>query len=619
MEAVEKKAWYLEPKFLFVIFTLSNTLLFIDRGIVPGASNEFNAFIKDNVDTSTPNVFLGLLQSAFIVGLAVGSSIFGHLVHYYPRFYLTGLGCSIWMLAVILSGIAGYADSYAFLVLARMLSGVGEASLQVNIPPWIQKTAPAAEKGIWLSVFFTAIPVGTATGYAYSAIMAENLRWEWAYFVEAIVMAPLVLFMFTIAHHYPLDHKHLPDDVGQDISGIYTTSDGPEKSIGSYTAPQPSSRSSSKDKQVQKDSFCEPSGKLQIQQIAGPNEDERLRVRSTGSNTSNSSNKLRTEMANPVDGSADPPLKRAPTVLEEFGAVLSKPLFLCLVAGYAAQTATLIGLSTFGSSLLMGLNYFDTESAASTVFGALICMSGIIATPLGGLVLDRMLATATRQCQPQLTLDAEAAISSAIGDEVRNAVHSGEVTAASMSDSSGVSAEQRAQLDSMFQEGSSMNSRTGPNNLPDLPGEDSALLKRRKMDKIAQLTTLSSVAGAVLLCICYWLNSRFAFLALVTVGVGILFFCTPAINMGFMLSVPTGKSRFVAVLHCAVLELCDSLCCIIFDVLPWLFSAADHQSFALAMMVVFMHALGDVPSPILVGLIKDTLAPGCVGKRCLLF
>lgn len=32
------------------------------------------------------------------------------------------------------------------------------------------------------------------------------------------------------------------------------------------------------------------------------------------------------------------------------------------------------------------------------------------------------------------------------------------------------------------------------------------------------------------------------------------------------------------------------------------------------MMVVFQHALGDVPSPILVGLIKDTLAPGCVGK-----
>lgn len=40
--------------------------------------------------------------------------------------------------------------------------------------------------------------------------------------------------------------------------------------------------------------------------------------------------------------------------------MFSKPLFLCLVAGYAAQTAMLIGLSTFGSAFMMGLGYFDT-------------------------------------------------------------------------------------------------------------------------------------------------------------------------------------------------------------------------------------------------------------------
>jgi hypothetical protein len=71
-------------------------------------------------------------------------------------------------------------------------------------------------------------------------------------------------------------------------------------------------------------------------------------------------------------------------------------------------------------------------------------------------------------------------------------------------------------------------------------GEDSDLLKRRKMDKIAELITISSLVGCGLLCLCYWLHDRFAFLGLVTVGVGILFFCTPAINMGFMLAVPTG-------------------------------------------------------------------------------
>ncbi len=130
---LERKEWYLQPKFLFTMLTITNLLLYIDRGIVPGATNEFNSFIKGSIDTDTPSVFLGLLQSAFIVGLAIGSAVFGHLVHFHGRFYLTGMGCSIWMLAVILSGLAKYSESYAFLVLARMLSGVGEASLQVVI------------------------------------------------------------------------------------------------------------------------------------------------------------------------------------------------------------------------------------------------------------------------------------------------------------------------------------------------------------------------------------------------------------------------------------------------------------------------------------------------------
>jgi len=45
------------------------------------------------------------------------------MVHYHGRFYLPGLGCSIWLLAVLLSGLARYVDSCAFLVLARKFSG----------------------------------------------------------------------------------------------------------------------------------------------------------------------------------------------------------------------------------------------------------------------------------------------------------------------------------------------------------------------------------------------------------------------------------------------------------------------------------------------------------------
>jgi len=48
----------------------------------------------------------------------------------------------------------------------------------------------------------------------------------------------------------------------------------------------------------------------------------------------------------------------APTLIEECLALVSSSVFLCVVGGYAAQAATLIGVSTFGSAFLIGLGEF---------------------------------------------------------------------------------------------------------------------------------------------------------------------------------------------------------------------------------------------------------------------
>lgn len=39
--------------------------------VIPGGSEEFNAFIRQNLHTQRPDVFLGILQSAFILGEAL--------------------------------------------------------------------------------------------------------------------------------------------------------------------------------------------------------------------------------------------------------------------------------------------------------------------------------------------------------------------------------------------------------------------------------------------------------------------------------------------------------------------------------------------------------------------
>lgn len=290
-----------QPEFYFSVFTFLNLLNFMDRGIIPGATNEFINFIKDDLDTSTPSLYLGLCQSSFIVGFCVASPIFGHLVHYHGPFTLVAWGMSIWVVAVILSGVAWYSKSYVFLVMARMLSGVGESSLQCAIPPWIATNASPKTVGTWVSVFYTAIPVGTALGYVYSAVMAGSVGWQWGFFVEAMMMVPFLLFVYIKAPQFPLlerDESHFP-----------------------------LSRSRKRSNSSQHVSLFE-------------------------SNCVDGDDPVRSKKSL---SSKDKPVP--PAVMEELVAVVSLPVYDSICAGYAAQTGSLIGISTFGSAFLMGRHF----------------------------------------------------------------------------------------------------------------------------------------------------------------------------------------------------------------------------------------------------------------------
>ena len=49
-----------------------------------------------------------------------------------PPFLLVGIGLAVWCASAFVAGLAQAANSYTLLFLGRMLSGVGEASFQVD-------------------------------------------------------------------------------------------------------------------------------------------------------------------------------------------------------------------------------------------------------------------------------------------------------------------------------------------------------------------------------------------------------------------------------------------------------------------------------------------------------
>jgi MFS family permease len=191
----------ISPRLLLLLFTLINFLTFVDRGIIPGASTKFSAFISASleVERSQQNRYLGMLQSSFIAGYAVAAIVCGHLVHSVSPFNLVGGGLIIWCVALFLCGAAESFDSFWLLLFARVISGIGEASFQCVVPPFIDDQAPGESKALWLGIFFTAIPVGTAVGYGYGASVAASLSWQWAFYFVAIAMCPLACFCFYLA------------------------------------------------------------------------------------------------------------------------------------------------------------------------------------------------------------------------------------------------------------------------------------------------------------------------------------------------------------------------------------------------------------------------------------
>jgi hypothetical protein len=163
---------------------------------------------------------LGWVQFSFLIGYMPSMLIFGHLVTKHKPFVLMGTGLTIWCVAVLASGFAGpvFLDNYFTLLVARAVSGVGEASFQCIGPPFIDDYAPKAQKGLWLAVFYSAIPCGTALGFVWAGTVADALSWEYAYILECPVMLPVALMCFFI----PLDLK---SKVGGHGHGMSSTDD----------------------------------------------------------------------------------------------------------------------------------------------------------------------------------------------------------------------------------------------------------------------------------------------------------------------------------------------------------------------------------------------------------
>jgi MFS transporter, Spinster family, sphingosine-1-phosphate transporter len=175
------------------LLTGLNLLNYLDRFVV----NAVGLRVQDSFGLSDQQ--LGWVISAFMVGYFLTSPLFGLLGDRLPRKGLIAGGVLVWSLATFASGasgLAGAAGSFALLVAARVLVGVGEASYATLSPTIIDDLTESERKNRVLALFYAAIPVGSALGYALGGLLEHHFGWESAFYVAGapgIVLAMLVL------------------------------------------------------------------------------------------------------------------------------------------------------------------------------------------------------------------------------------------------------------------------------------------------------------------------------------------------------------------------------------------------------------------------------------------
>lgn len=159
------------------VLTGINLLNYLDRYIVAGMvgplKREFGAS-----DTQ-----IGMLMSIFLVSYMAVSPVIGWVARTRSRTGLLALGVALWSAA---TAGGAFARSIGHLLIMRAATGVGEAAYATVGPALLADHYPPHRRSGALSIFYSAIPVGTACGYMLAGYISSRWGWRDAFLVAGL-------------------------------------------------------------------------------------------------------------------------------------------------------------------------------------------------------------------------------------------------------------------------------------------------------------------------------------------------------------------------------------------------------------------------------------------------
>lgn len=163
--------------YALTILFFANLLNYIDRQVIYAVF----PLIKDDLQIS--DTALGSLGSVFMICYMASAPVFGWLGDRVRRVRIASGGLLAWSFA---TAAAGFSNGYGMLLAARTMVGIGEASFGTVSPGIIADYFSRLQRGRILSLFYLAIPVGSAIGYLLGGILGHYAGWHAAFLVVSV-------------------------------------------------------------------------------------------------------------------------------------------------------------------------------------------------------------------------------------------------------------------------------------------------------------------------------------------------------------------------------------------------------------------------------------------------
>ncbi len=180
---------YARPYLGLALLAGLNLFNYLDRyvlaSVVPPVKAEF----------ALSDAQVGWLTSAFMIGYFATSPGFGYLGDRLRRKGLIAFGVVFWSLGTILTG---YCQDYRELIACRVLVGLGEASYATLAPAWLSDLFPAGRRNNALTIFYAAIPLGSALGYLLGGVALSHGGWRTGFIWAGAPGLLLALVLLTL-------------------------------------------------------------------------------------------------------------------------------------------------------------------------------------------------------------------------------------------------------------------------------------------------------------------------------------------------------------------------------------------------------------------------------------